>query len=86
MYNVHRKLGQNAIRVLIPKLQSQQASIRTTMDSQATPQTKSFIGRGLNFIPKAPTNPDDRTMIHIRPFPHNNDFSDPKIVKCISQL
>ena len=41
------------------------------MDSQATPPTKSFIGRGPNFIPKAPTNPDDRTMIEIRPFPHD---------------
>ncbi|KAL1802024.1 hypothetical protein ACET3Z_030671 [Daucus carota] len=60
--------------------------IKDKMASEATPQTKSFIGRGPNCIPKAPMNPDDRTMIHIRPFPHDNDFADPKIVKCISQL
>ncbi|WOG92805.1 hypothetical protein DCAR_0312081 [Daucus carota subsp. sativus] len=40
-------------------------------EATPTPQTKSFIGRGPNCIPKAPTNPDDRTMIHIRPFPHD---------------
>ncbi|KAL8109434.1 hypothetical protein AgCh_025510 [Apium graveolens] len=44
------------------------------------------MGRGPNHIPKAPTNPDERTLIPLQPGPNSTDFADPKIVKCISQL
>ncbi|KAK1376234.1 hypothetical protein POM88_032427 [Heracleum sosnowskyi] len=44
------------------------------------------MGRGPNEVPKAPTNQEDRTLIQIRPPLDDNDFTDPKITKCISQL
>ncbi|KAK1361240.1 hypothetical protein POM88_045714 [Heracleum sosnowskyi] len=44
------------------------------------------MGRGPNEVPKAPTNQEDQTLIQIRPPPDDNDFTDHKITKCISQL
>ncbi|KAK1369395.1 hypothetical protein POM88_035487 [Heracleum sosnowskyi] len=58
------------------------------MASQASATTlkKRGLGRGPNNIPRASTNLNERTLIQIRPGPNNNDFADPKVVKCISQL
>ncbi|KAK1394941.1 hypothetical protein POM88_013997 [Heracleum sosnowskyi] len=58
------------------------------MASQASATTlkKRGLGRGPNNIPRAPTNLNERTLIQIRPGPNNNDFADPKVLKCISQL
>ncbi|KAK1397480.1 hypothetical protein POM88_007343 [Heracleum sosnowskyi] len=44
------------------------------------------MGRGPNEVPKAPTNQEDQTLIQIRHPLDDNDFTDPKITKCISQL
>ncbi|KAK1403773.1 hypothetical protein POM88_003378 [Heracleum sosnowskyi] len=58
------------------------------MASQASATTlkKRGLGRGPNNIPRAPTNLNDRTLIHIRPGPNTIEFADPGVVKCISQL
>ena len=40
------------------------------MASEAA-QKKRGLGRGPNHVPKAPTNPDDRILIQIRPPPNS---------------
>ncbi|XP_074379465.1 uncharacterized protein LOC141720752 [Apium graveolens] len=40
------------------------------MASQATTKRERGMGRGPNHVPKAPANPEDRTLIHIRPPPN----------------
>ncbi|KAK1399044.1 hypothetical protein POM88_008907 [Heracleum sosnowskyi] len=52
----------------------------------STAPKKIGMGRGPNTIPKAPANLDDRTLIQIRHGPNSPDFTDPRIVKCISQM
>ncbi|KAJ8618009.1 hypothetical protein MRB53_014195 [Persea americana] len=53
------------------------------MSSSSEPKKRSL---GPNQIPKAPVNPDERILIQMRPHPDSTDFTDSKIVKCVSQL
>lgn len=45
------------------------------MASQSTALRKRGMGRGPNHIPRAPTNPDERTLIHLHPGPNTTYVS-----------
>ncbi|KAJ8629224.1 hypothetical protein MRB53_022547 [Persea americana] len=55
------------------------------MSSSSAPKKRGLC-RGPNHIPKAPVNLDERILIQMQPHLDSTDFTDSKIVKCISQL